>query len=1355
MRLSCLVIAWLLACASLARAEDAARPAVAASTSAPAASLVLDETAYCRAYVQFGMDRISPTALKAEGERILGQGGMGRLKADVYRWRRSQGKAVAPGKPPDDAEWTDQVYLSVHRQLWEGDRDRADRYCDTAPPSPGWAAPGFDDSLWLYQRAPLMVGRGPYRGGSCRAGFFRFYLDIPDPDKAGQLNLELSYAGGARVFLNGKEIARGHLPPGQLGPQVRGADYPLGAYVKLDDADSMIQAREGRAETASPVFFGEMPESFGDALPAYTRDKKEIPGLRLIGNRQVDSQTFDRVRAARARGLGPLTLPASLLRKGGNLLAIEIRASHIHPVFALAARMAWESPASSNAAWSHGQIHKLRLWATGDVPSAMKRPAGVCVWTEDMHRPIISSEFLAPGVPAAPLRLVGANNGVFSAQIVVGTDRQLTNLKITPSELKSSDGAVIPASAVKASWLVPHRLDEWKDLGSGAGGAAFTKDPLTGAAALALRRHGPPGISRKPRKDQIEAMKELCFFDHIGPTGIAPTIPAQSCQPAWVTLEVPAGLSNAAKYTGAIRVEATGMAAVEVPLEVEIFPWRIPDPRHFQANAALEQSPYGVAGRYNVPLWSDEHFKLMESSFEQLAKVGNDWVNVPVVSFTEFGNAKDSMIRWVRRPDGRLDFDYSILDRYLALAIKHLGVPKVISFVILNGEAGDPPEVEVVDEATGLVQTLRLDTDAPAYTTWKAFATSLYAHMKSLPVKGLEKSMHWGYLWDNVASLPEMPLLLDTVTPGVKWTAGAHRGTWGYYHLGAYAQLLPFALTEQSLMGWKNKDFHVLLPRSGGSVIGGDGIAFPFTFRLMVDRTLTVGLNGIGRTGADYWGDTYAKGLRKHGWRRTGMPNHFMLWPGQAGAEPSARFMAMREGYQESEARIFLEQLLDRKLLPDDLTARAKDVLFEHHRQTLYIPSVDPAWEYVELCRDWQARSQRLFEAAAQAAHVIPLDLDRRQITVDLPARGQITVAVKLRGWSAQPRSWRADADQPWIMPARISGTLAGHEDLRVALDAAGLKPGATVTGTLTITDTATGRTSPVSIGATVTKVIEFVPPDADRRRGNWKLGTFFPHSGMVPVNVAPGKSGTSEVMVSCLAGTEIAWKAEASAPWLKIEPSSGKVPPETPISVKLTATPPDMASAYREAVLTFSEANGPASVKVPVAVHVIPEYVKPTLPAGKTAVSLAEQYKDLLKAYNGVMQGYRQGKVEGKFLQVNPRIKGFSTYIGGAAPYEAIFNIEGKGFTDFSVQVGFLDLFDVCIGMWGRPGPSTERVNYEIWVDGTLRTQSAFMGPKDDFRLLVVSGLENAKELRLVARSPGLPTYPLNLVWCDPTLWK
>ena len=209
---------------------------------------------------------------------------------------------------------------------------------------------------------------------------------------------------------------------------------------------------------------------------------------------------------------------------------------------------------------------------------------------------------------------------------------------------------------------------------------------------------------------------------------------------------------------------------------------------------------------------------------------------------------------------------------------------------------------------------------------------------------------------------------------------------------------------------------------------------------------------------------------------------------------------------------------------------------------------------------------------------------------------------------------------------------------------------------------------------------------------------------------------------------------------------------------MKVTASPPDKRSAYHEAVLTFAEANGPASVKVPIAIHVIPEYAKPALPAGKTVVSLAERYKDLLKAYNGTTQGpWRDGQkvVEGKWLRLNPRLKGFKTYIGGAAPYEAIFNIEGKGFTDFSVQVGFLNIFDNCVGMWSRPGPSTERVNYEIWVDGKLRTQSAFMGTKDPFRLLVVNELKNAKELRLVARSPSLPTYPLNLVWCDPTLWK
>jgi len=1336
------------------------------------------------------MDRISPAALEAEGEKILGKRRMDRLKATVRRWH--QRNVAAGGEALDEARWMEEVYLSVQRQLWGGDRHRADRYSYTAPPAAGWMEPGFDDSTWLDQRAPAMVGAGLAVGGFRRAGFFRFCLDVPDPDKAVELRLELAYAGGARVFLNGKEIARGHLPEGRVGPDARGADYPLGAYVELDEDGAIVQTRQRRREGLYPSFIGELPGAFDEATRAYDRKKKEIPGVRLIGNRRVDRRLFERVRAARARVLGPLALPGGLLRKGGNVLAIEIRTSDFHPVLALAARRGWESRAASNVAWSHGHIHRLRLRATAGVPSVLERPQGVRIWCEDMHRPVISSEFLARGLSAGALRLVGARNGVFSAQIVVSTDRQLTNLKVTPSELNSPDGSVIPASAVRVSWMVPHRLDEWKDLGWGPGGADHCRDPLCPPAALALRRHGPPGVSRRPRENRVAALKELRFFDHIGTAGQtpAPVIPAHSCRPIWVTLEVPADLPagpqppNARKYRGSVRIEAKGMDEVAVPLEAEVHDWRIPGPLHFQANAALEQSPYGVAGRYNVPLWSDEHFELMEASFEQLAKVGNDWVNVPVITFTEFGNLRDSMIRWGRRShrpgSGRardnIAFDYSILDRYLALAVRHLGVPKVISFVILHGEGGDPSEVELLDEATGRMQTLQLDSDAPEYTgLWKTFATSLQAHVKELanvletpsgaPARGLEKSMHWGYLWDNAAALPELPPFLAGVTPGVKWTAGAHRGSWGYYYLGAYAQLLPFRLTEQSRMGWKNRGFHVLLPRSGGSVIGGDGIAFPFTFRLLVDRALVVGLNGVGRTGADYWGQVYTRGLRRHGWKRTGMPNHYMLWPGKrpsAGAEPSARFMALREGYQETEARIFLEQLLERDLLAEGLAKRVKEVLFEHHRQTLFIPSVDPAWQYVELCRDWQDRSRRLFGIAAEAARAVPLDLDRRQIAAVIPARGRTTVPLRLRVWSPRPREWKASADQCWIRPAKTSSRSAGHEGLPITLDAAGLKPGAPAKGTLTVTDTTSGRTHAVAIEAVVGPVLEAVPTTAGLDR---KQLDFVPDDGKEVFTAVPGRAAARILSFRNRSGVEIAWRAAASPPWLAVEPSSGKAGPGAVVFLEVTARPPAEVAGRHAGTITIAEVGGPAAEEIPVVVYALPPYRPPqALPKGAPVLLAGKTHEQLLKSHREWRahwcghQIFFAWEVKGSGNPAGGRERGHpvASAVTMPAPAETIYRLAGQGFRAFSARADFpKDIrghkyWGFCAKM-----PHWLRMRFEVYVDGELRAHSGWMGPDDDLRTLVVEDLAGAKELRLVTRYSQYPAYPATAAWWDMRLYR
>jgi hypothetical protein len=865
------------------------------------AGTVLDETCYWRRYYQFAVSRYSPAVLKAEGERILGRRGLARVKRDTERWLRRRG--IDPGK----VDWRDRCDCAMLGA-------RAFNPTPTPPPPGDWMKVDFDDGSWVRRRGPCQAappvritfpGLGQYDGSvdlRLRAAFYRARFLAEDVPAAGALTLRVVYSGGTRVFVNGQEVARGHLTPGEVQPDAAAADYPARAYDRT--------------------------------------------GSRL-----------------RDRVLGPVRIPPQLLRKGPNVLAVEVRASHFHPIVLTHPRQPnWGGPVRP---FPHARLSRLTLTSSSAaVRHAARRPPGLQVWVQDMHHRTESTEHLPPGEGTGTVRFVGAANGTYSAQLAVLADRPLADVAVRAAALKQADGsAALDPSAMLVKAMIAYPADQWtlKRLGDERGLAA------TFPSAVQLAEYA-----------RMSNPRPAYLFDRIGqtPRPVAP-VAAGKCFPLWLSIRVPAGAAPG-KYLGSIAVSAGGAGGVSIPVELEIVNWRLPDPKDFQTLVGCEQNPYAVARQYGVRLWSDRHFELIAGSLRQLGRLGSGWVNVPVLVQTEFGNQDDSMIRWIRRRDGGLAFDYKVLDRYLDLALKHLGRLDVVQFAVMHGMPGAatppaPPRVKVYDEL-GRRSSLLPVGASRAGGAWRAFATALHDHMKA---RGLAKAMYWGYPLEREAD-PALKGRLASFAPGVFWIAGPHEmmanGTYAknerFYRIVADIRYHGGWRSFRDDRGWKSQTVHLLNPRVGGTVIGLHTTSLPFAYRLMPDRAIAMGRSGFTRVGADEWAGVHYSGMQIPKWL-TGMGVLFVLWPGTDGAQSSARFEAMLEGVQEAEARIFMERAVDRGDLPQPLARRVREVLAGNLRETTFLLGNSVIRDLEEYHHRWQERSRRLYRMAAEVARVV------------------------------------------------------------------------------------------------------------------------------------------------------------------------------------------------------------------------------------------------------------------------------------------------------------------------------------------------------------------------------------------------
>ncbi len=560
------------------------------------------------------------------------------------------------------------------------------------------------------------------------------------------------------------------------------------------------------------------------------------------------------------------------------------------------------------------------------------------------------------GGSSGPLRIYGARNGVFSGQVVApaGTTARAPKLK--------GPGA-IPASAIQ------------------------------------VRYAHADGTSR--------SRKSRGFFDGLHPAPAAGT----GMQPIWLTVKVPAD-AKPGKYTGAWSV---GGSSVKVELDVADF--RLPDARDWLTHAGFIQSPDSVAMHYKVTMWSAEHWKLLDKTFKLLGEVGTKTLYIPLIRRTHFGNPH-GMVYWVKKGD-KLEPDFSIVEKYVALAVKHLGKIPIVCMVCweTKDSGGKKHWGKYPKNDRDILITVKNggkleEATGPEWNTpeCKAFWKPVFAGVKKILDKhGIGDSMTLG-IGGDFQPTKEAVADLSAAAPGVKWVAHSHvrwtnvhgvptavsAAVWGIHGIRNPSDKLKWKWQKSRYYGWKKEWRLLAFPRGGCPVYGG---ALTPASSLGMWRSLaeaaivskgqpkhSPGCRGFDRLGADFWPVLKDKRGRaspmcarypetQWGQLRISYASATLLAPGKDGAVHTMRSENVREGQQETEARIFIEKALLAKKISGALATRVQKLLDDRVRGFVKATVGQRGGKSKRVNRweqwsagDWHKKSGELFAAAAEVA---------------------------------------------------------------------------------------------------------------------------------------------------------------------------------------------------------------------------------------------------------------------------------------------------------------------------------------------------------------------------------------------------
>jgi len=697
------------------------------------------------------------------------------------------------------------------------------------------------------------------------------------------------------------------------------------------------------------------------------------------------------------RETGDLPIPTSLLRPGTNVVALEV----VRAPYPESGGEAWQAEAvfSIDAC----DILRARLSADDDsglVPSA-RRPEGLQVWNADPMAGDQSLDFGNEAEPLRPVTIICARNGLFTGKVVLGSTEPVRGLKVTPGGI-SGEGGTIPASALRIRYGIP-----WGEEGLIDISRIRSKSPYPTWATLM-------GALAEEPLDEFAVMPPVQtgqWYRFREPEPGQPAPVPGAVVPIWITVKVPKDI-GAGTYAGGVKIEVEGEHPRDVPLELRVADWALPDTQDYRTWVDIMQCVDTPALEYDVPLWSDRHFEMIARSLRLIGETGCRTLYIPLIAHTNIGD-EESMVRWIRKGEG-YDHDFSVMERYLDLAEENMGRPKVLVFVVwdyymiprgtagqtegrgrqsyaakyldkVGGQYGDGPKVTILGRDTGQTEVVTLpphSDPAASRPLWQPLFDELRLRLRE---RGLEGAMMLGLQGDAWASKEDVAFFHE-VAPGVPWAMHSHEGhyedrlQYGMAKIGYQARVWTVSFSDdgadrrtetgtiESLHGWSREGLCAQYDR-----LGRDHQSCT-QWRHLAESVITGSQRGPARLGGEFWevlrnkkgervGRAYAR-YPESDWRNLVILTS-TLAPGPDGPVATNHLEALRQGVQECEARIVLERALGddalRARLGEDLVRQCEECLHARHMMMfLSLSSLQCYYSHLTASwRSWMAKDWR------------------------------------------------------------------------------------------------------------------------------------------------------------------------------------------------------------------------------------------------------------------------------------------------------------------------------------------------------------------------------------------------------------